>query len=53
VVFDGDGGYLGVLTEEVTKENFARFGLREVKGVGVESVVAGSLAQARACRRAM
>ena len=44
--FDGDGGYLGVLTEEVTKENFARFGLREVKGVGVESVVAGSPAQA-------
>ncbi len=43
--FDGDGGYLGVQTEEVTKENLAKFGLREVKGVGVESVVDGSPAQ--------
>src|SRR5215204_1720585 len=43
--FDGDGGYLGVQTEEVTKDNLAKFGLREVKGVGVESVVDGSPAQ--------
>lgn len=44
--FDGDGGYLGVQTIEVSKENLARFGLREVKGVGVESIVDGSPAQA-------
>lgn len=44
--FGGDGGYLGVQTEEVSKDNFAKFGLREVKGVGVESVVEGSPAQA-------
>jgi serine protease Do len=44
--FDGDGGYLGVQTEEVTKDNLAKFGLREVKGVGIESVVDGSPAQA-------
>lgn len=44
--FDGDGGYLGVQTEEVSKDNLAKFGLREVKGVGVESVVEGSPAQA-------
>lgn len=44
--FDGDGGYLGVQAEEVTKDNLAKFGLREVKGVGVESVVDGSPAQA-------
>lgn len=43
--FDGEGGYLGVQTEEVTKENFSRFGLREVRGVGVADVVAGSPAQ--------
>ncbi|NOT49489.1 MAG: PDZ domain-containing protein [Acidobacteria bacterium] len=42
--FDG-GGYLGVQTEEVTKGNLAKFGLREVKGVGVESVIEGSPAQ--------
>ncbi len=44
--FDGDGGYLGVQAEEVSKDNFAKFGLREVKGVGIESVVDGSPAQA-------
>lgn len=44
--FDGDGGYLGVQTEEVSKDNLAKYSLREVKGVGVESVVEGSPAQA-------
>ena len=44
--FDGQGGYLGVQTEEVTKDNLGKFGLREVRGVGVESVVDGSPAQA-------
>ena len=43
--FDGAGGYLGVQTEEVTKENFSRFGLREVRGVAVADVVEGSPAQ--------
>lgn len=33
-----EGGYLGIQTQEVTKENFARFGLREVRGVAVEKV---------------
>lgn len=41
----GDGGYLGVQTEEVTKENFAKYGLREVRGVAIEKVVDGSPAQ--------
>ena len=44
--FDGAGGYLGVQTEEVTKENFSRFGLRDVRGVAVAEVVEGSPAQA-------
>jgi serine protease Do len=44
--FDGDGGYLGVQTVEVTKENFAKYGLREVRGVAVEKVIEGSPAQA-------
>lgn len=43
--FDGDGGYLGVQTEEITRENISRFGLREVRGVGVAKVVEGSPAQ--------
>ncbi|MBA2735231.1 MAG: PDZ domain-containing protein [Pyrinomonadaceae bacterium] len=37
-----DGSYLGVQTQEVTKENFARFGLREVRGVAVEKVIENS-----------
>jgi serine protease Do len=44
--FAGDGGYLGVQTEEVTKDNFAKYGLREVRGVAVEKVVEDSPAAA-------
>lgn len=44
--FDGDGSYLGVQTADVNKENFAKFGLREVRGVAVEKVVEGSPAAA-------
>lgn len=44
--FSSDGGYLGVQVEEISKGNLAKFGVREAKGVGVESVVEGSPAQA-------
>ena len=44
--FDGGGGYLGVQTQEVNKENFAKFGLREVRGVAVEKVSENSPAAA-------
>ncbi len=44
--FDGSGSYLGVQTNEVTKENFSNFGLREVRGVAVTKVVEGSPAAA-------
>jgi enamine deaminase RidA (YjgF/YER057c/UK114 family) len=44
--FDGDGGYIGVQTQEVTRENFSKFGLRDVRGVAVEKVVDKSPAQA-------
>lgn len=37
-----DGGYLGVQTQDVTKENFERFGLRDVRGVAVEKVIGSS-----------
>src|SRR5688572_26357219 len=39
--FDG-GSYLGIEPQEVTRENFSRFGLREVRGVAVEKVVENS-----------
>jgi serine protease Do len=41
-----DGSYLGVQTVEITRENFAKFGLRDVRGVAVEKVLEGSPAQA-------
>lgn len=44
-VFVGDGGYLGVQTEEITKENFSKFGLKEVRGVAIEKVLDGSPAK--------
>jgi serine protease Do len=44
VVGDG-GGYLGVQTTEVSKENFSKFGLKEVRGVAVEKVVENSPAK--------
>ena len=44
--FDGDGGYLGVQTQDVTRESFAKFGLRDVRGVAVEKVLEKSPAEA-------
>ena len=43
--FEFSGSYLGVETAEVTKENFGKLGLREVRGVAVEKVMDGSPAQ--------
>jgi serine protease Do len=40
-----EGSFLGVQTIEVTRENFAKFGLRDVRGVVVETVLEGSPAQ--------
>lgn len=44
--FEGGGGYLGVQTQEINKENFAKFGLSSVRGVAVEKVSEGSPAAA-------
>jgi serine protease Do len=46
MVFGGDGGYLGVETADVTKDNLGKYGLREARGVGVEKVVENSPAAA-------
>ncbi|MGB7068697.1 MAG: PDZ domain-containing protein [Pyrinomonadaceae bacterium] len=42
---DSNGSYLGIQTQDVTKENFASHGLRDVKGVVIEEVSDGSPAQ--------
>lgn len=41
-VFGGGGSYLGIQTQEISKENFAKYGLSEVRGVAVEKVVENS-----------
>lgn len=40
--FDGDGGYLGVQTKEVTKDNYSKLGLSSVRGVAIEKVLDNS-----------
>ena len=40
--FDNDGGYLGVQTRDVNKENFGKYGMRDVRGVAVEKVADNS-----------
>lgn len=37
-----EGSYLGVQTVDVTKENFSKYGLRDVRGVAVDKVVKDS-----------
>jgi serine protease Do len=44
--FEGSGGYLGVQTVEVTRENIGKFGLSEVRGIAVEKVMENSPAAA-------
>ena len=44
--FPGGGSYLGVQTRDVSKENMAQFGLREVRGVAIEKVSENSPAEA-------
>ncbi len=44
-VFDDGGSYLGVQTQEVTKENFSKFGLSGVRGVAIEKVMDNSPAK--------
>ncbi len=43
--FAGGGNYLGIYTEEVTKENASRYGLREASGVGISGVAKNSPAE--------
>src|SRR5438105_9936810 len=40
-----DGAFLGVAGEDITKENMARYGMREVRGVGVTQVIKDSPAE--------
>ena len=45
------GSFLGVHTEEINKENMQRYGLREVRGVGVTEIVKDSPAERAGLRK--
>jgi serine protease Do len=45
------GGYLGVQVEDINKENVSRYGLRQVRGVGVKEVVKDSPAEKAGLRK--
>jgi len=48
--FDGDG-FLGVYTEEITKDNLSQYGLHDAHGVGVTEVVKDSPAEKAGLRK--
>ncbi len=50
-LFFQSGSFLGVHAEDVNKENMGRYGLREVRGVGVTEVVKDSPAEKAGLRK--
>src|SRR5215831_12664862 len=40
-----DGTFLGIYAEDISKENMGRYGMREVRGVGVTQVIKDSPAE--------
>ncbi|HEU5239495.1 MAG TPA: PDZ domain-containing protein [Pyrinomonadaceae bacterium] len=50
-VFLDGGTYLGVSTEDISKENMARYSMRDVRGVGVTEVLKDSPAEKAGLRK--
>ena len=50
-MFFGHGSFLGVHTEDITKENMARYNMRDVRGVGITEVVKDSPAEKAGLRK--
>lgn len=50
-IFMDGGAFLGVGTEDVSKDNMARYGMRDVRGVGVTEVVKDSPAEKAGLRK--
>jgi C-terminal processing protease CtpA/Prc len=50
-IFLDGGAYLGVGTEDITRENMGRYGMREVRGVGVTQVIKDSPAEKAGLRK--
>jgi len=49
--FLGGGAFLGVSAEDISKENMGRYGLREVRGIGVTQVFKDSPAEKAGLRK--
>ncbi len=49
--FIGGGSFIGVHAEDISKENMARYNLREVRGVGITEVVKDSPAEKAGLRK--
>lgn len=45
LAYTGGGSYMGVEVREISRENFAEMGLREVRGVGIARVIKDSPAE--------
>jgi len=50
-LFVDGGSFLGVYAEDINKENMARYGLRDARGVGITSVVKDSPAEKAGLRK--
>src|ERR1700704_3013894 len=50
-MFIDGGSFLGVYAEDINKENMGRYGMREVRGVGVTQVVKDSPAEKAGIRK--
>ncbi|MDQ2976480.1 MAG: PDZ domain-containing protein [Acidobacteriota bacterium] len=50
-MFIEGGSFLGVYAEDISKENMGRYGLREVRGVGITQVVKDSPAEKAGLRK--
>ena len=50
-MFIDGGSFLGVHAEDINKENMARYGMREARGVGITQVVKDSPAEKAGLRK--
>jgi serine protease Do len=50
-VFIGGGSFLGVHAEDISKDNMARYGMRDARGVGITQVVKDSPAEKAGLRK--
>ena len=50
-LFFGGGSFLGVHAEDISKDNMARYGMREARGVGITQVVKDSPAEKAGLRK--